>query len=480
MAASGLLIRMPFMAHTLYHGDSVQFLNGMRHFDVSAQSPHPPGYIGFILLARAAAAVFGSNEAGLGVVPLLAGVCLSLAVWRLGATVAGESVGRAAGLLALGAPLALFYGCVQLTYVVDAVAVTLFGLYAWRVWRGDTSWRTALLAALWLGVSGSLRATSLLFLLPLAFAVALRLGRQTPARALAAAALVAASIVAWLWPTVALSGGWESYLGAVRASGSISAGGTALWRVAWSGPADALLLLLRGTVVGFGLAAWPALFTIQCRAGATGEQERSLGLFLVLWNAPALAFYLLVHMPSLGYLLMLLPGWLVGAAVLLARLRTPAASADRLAGAGAVTGIAYFLGGHLLPLGLSHNALTAGEVRHHDACWRNVIAAAEHLPAGVPVLVPNSWTDGWVTARHYLTDRRLYEYSRRAWRVRDVTQGGGLAVGELLARHHEIAVVARTDQDRALMTGVLAAAGGEIRPHGPWLLARPASPAATR
>ena len=42
------LSRIPFHSRILYHWDSVNFANGLRHFDVLAEHPQPPGYIVYV------------------------------------------------------------------------------------------------------------------------------------------------------------------------------------------------------------------------------------------------------------------------------------------------------------------------------------------------------------------------------------------------------------------------------------------------
>ena len=62
LAAGAALVviatRWPFRSHALYSWDSANFALAMADIDIAAHRPHPPGYIGYVLAARALVLVF--------------------------------------------------------------------------------------------------------------------------------------------------------------------------------------------------------------------------------------------------------------------------------------------------------------------------------------------------------------------------------------------------------------------------------------
>jgi hypothetical protein len=83
LAAGAALVvaatRWPFRSHALYSWDSANFALAMADIDIAAHRPHPPGYIGYVLAARALDVVFRDPN-------------LSLVVWNIAATALAAAV----------------------------------------------------------------------------------------------------------------------------------------------------------------------------------------------------------------------------------------------------------------------------------------------------------------------------------------------------------------------------------------------------
>jgi 4-amino-4-deoxy-L-arabinose transferase-like glycosyltransferase len=239
LATVGLALRTAFESQRLYHWDSVQFALALQHFDVRLHQPHPPGYFYYVAAAGWASAWTGTPARGMALLSTLFGALAAGVLYRLGREMAGERAGRAAGLLALTAPLSLFYSAIALTYSVDLFWVSLTALFCYRLFRGADGWANVLGAAAAWGIAGGVRPTTLLFLAPIA-ALAAWGARRHPGRLAAGAIVTAALTIGWLAPTVALSGDWAGYLGALRDEQHVLRD-TAVWRAG----SEALLAALR-------------------------------------------------------------------------------------------------------------------------------------------------------------------------------------------------------------------------------------------
>ena len=65
LAVVTLLSRWPYRARMLYNWDAVQFALALREFDVAKHQPHPPGYLLYVALGRLFNASLGRSDARL-------------------------------------------------------------------------------------------------------------------------------------------------------------------------------------------------------------------------------------------------------------------------------------------------------------------------------------------------------------------------------------------------------------------------------
>jgi hypothetical protein len=80
LAVVFLAFHLPYLPASLEDLDSINFALGIRQFDVAQHQPHPPGYPLYILVARAANAVLGSELKALAVVSIVSGALGVLAI----------------------------------------------------------------------------------------------------------------------------------------------------------------------------------------------------------------------------------------------------------------------------------------------------------------------------------------------------------------------------------------------------------------
>lgn len=303
----GVLTRIPFRSQMLYHWDSVNFALALERFDVRIHQPHPPGYLVYVLMGRLATLlIHDPNAAYVGVSVLFSGLAV-FAAFALGQEMFGEKAGLAAGLLTLTSPAIWFYGEVALTYILEAFFVTAIALAAYRTLRDHArgaAWFWGMSALL--GIAGGIRQTTLVLLLPLwLFALT-----KVPWRhRFGAGALLGSIVLAWLIPTVILSGGWHDYLAASRAIGGGVISGFALLGAEplWAPMGRLALYLFYGLLGGTPLL----IYQIARRKPVLSELYRdNRTRTLLLWLGPNLLFYApLVRAP--GHTFSFLPALLV-------------------------------------------------------------------------------------------------------------------------------------------------------------------------
>lgn len=189
--------------------DSVQLLFGLDNFDVTQESPHPPGYWLYVAAARVVRVL--TPLSGTPSLELLAALATAATVGlttQLGRRVGGPWLGLAAGAFVLTSPFTLFYGSMPSTYPFDALVAVLLVFLALDARPGS---RHAFAAAALLGLGSGFRQTSLVVLGPLALWAAVKAVRSLTAAVVTAAA-GAAGILAWLVPMlVEQPGGWDRY-----------------------------------------------------------------------------------------------------------------------------------------------------------------------------------------------------------------------------------------------------------------------------
>ncbi|HLH21877.1 MAG TPA: glycosyltransferase family 39 protein [Chloroflexota bacterium] len=334
--ALALGMRLPYQTNTLYHWDSVLYARALAAFDVSESQPHPPGYLFYVGAARLAQLALGDANASLVAVSLLGGALAVLLTYVVGRQLFGRGAGIAAALLLATAPPFWLYSGVAYPYTVLASgSLALAGLTV-AYWRGR--WRHPLWLGLLYGLAGGFRTDLLLFLAPLLAAAHLVCWRRDRRLGTLLAPLPGAALgtLAWLVPTAGLSQGWAVYGPLLWHQGAYVEGSYSLWSHGWRAFQSNSWQVWGYAQEGLGLALAPLAYGIG-RGGWRwwrGGRPRphwsrpTPALVLVLWLAPPILFYALVHIGDRGYSFSYLPGLCIVAG---AGLRLFARDAVRLA-----------------------------------------------------------------------------------------------------------------------------------------------------
>lgn len=304
LAAVFLAFHLPYLPPSLEDLDSVNFALGVRHFDVAAHQPHPPGYPLFILAAKGAHALIPNESQAMAAVNATAGALGVLVLVGLYRRFAGGGNGRwplVAALLASACPLYWFTAVRPLsdtTGLVAALAVQLLTLSAMSrpaeagrhtsagrdneetldAVGGDVvsgfSWML-LTAAFLAGLAAGIRSQVVWLTVPLlGYALLRHRSRAIVRTAALAVAAFGAGVLVWFVPLVALTGGPAGYWHALFNQGAEDLSGI---QMLWTRPT----LRELASALYYALVAPWARWDLAAVALALA----ALGLFR-LWRAP--------------------------------------------------------------------------------------------------------------------------------------------------------------------------------------------------
>ncbi len=303
-----LLLRLPFLSPHLFDWDLTQMALGIHHFSLAQHQPQPPGYILFVGLGRLLGTLFRNDNLSFTVLGAVCSAASAGLVFILGMRLFSDRrTAVFAAVLWTTSPLVWFYGEVGETYAVGACAGLAFALATWRFWKAPNGMGAILSACLY-ALAAGIRQDLTVFLFPLWLAPYVF---SKPCRRffLRSAASFLVTYLAWYIPTVALSGGFEAYsklthgqFFEVAAATSIFLGGSPI-QYGW-------MLFKQGSAIFVGLLGfWVVLVAMIVRgkgASFRGLMDGDQWRFLLLWAAPALAFFTFLYFAKLGYLLVCL------------------------------------------------------------------------------------------------------------------------------------------------------------------------------
>jgi len=305
LAVVTLLSRWPYRARMLYNWDAVQFALALHEFDIAKHQPHPPGYLLYVALGRLLNASLGDPTLAYVALAMLFSAGSTFVLYWLARRLYDRATALTAASLLAVSPLFWFYGSVGLTYAGEAFAASVVAWFAYGALTGHV--RSLYWGALALGLTGGMRQSVLVLLLPLWLGSAL-LGIRSRRRVAIAGGILLASILAWLLPMLWLTGGPAAYVGA-----STQLYGSMLLPTSVLGGSLEITLaqaryLLESTLVGLGPLGLVVL--------ALPAYTRRMGWhrpewFLLAWMVPPIIFYMLIHFGQAGYVLTFLPALVI-------------------------------------------------------------------------------------------------------------------------------------------------------------------------
>lgn len=365
LAASAGVVCVVSRARVPTEWDSAQLAAGVIAFDVRVHEPHPPGYWSYLVGGRLVRLLTGLQPHSALVVVSIAGAMLAVLVtYALGRVIAGPALGIAAGAVAAGHPLLLFYGSIAATYAWDAAASSTAVLLALLAATRERGWRYAAGCAATIGFLGGFRPSLVIFLAPLVLAAGIL--SRAKVRHYAVIALTGALAVAtWLVPmAIEQQGG----LAELRAQNAAMWSNAAHFTSPFFGAAPEMIETNVLRTIGWGLAALlpvvvaGAALTAMARSSArdesgAGRRRRVVaGGLVALVAVPQIASSLLLHFGKPGYTL----GWLLPVVAVVIAPVSRLHGVRRLAGGALIGTIALLgVGQFLFGAGLVPARLTA-------------------------------------------------------------------------------------------------------------------------
>jgi len=316
LVAATVLTRWPFRSHTLFTWDSANFALGMARIDIAQHRPHPPGYLGYVLVARAINLVIHDANAALVLWNIIATALAALVIarfaWESAGPEARARAATAAVAILLTSPAVWFYSEIADISPSELLFASLVAYAAWRAARGEDRALYWCVAALVL--AAAFKVVTAILMAPLAL---LAWTRVSPPVRRRAAALVSIALVAGAAAWLVVQPDLPS----------------AVWRVARSSgwffrgdlghPMRMLNRNLRDTLlaaivslgaVNAGALLWWIVRDRRLPAGLDGR-------FATLWLLPGLFVFIFVIIAKPGYLMPLVPLGVVVVSAVYARLR---------------------------------------------------------------------------------------------------------------------------------------------------------------
>jgi hypothetical protein len=286
-----------------YNWDSSQFERGVRHFDIAAYQPHPPGYPLWILALRGMTPMVGRVNSAQIVLAMLF-TAAGLVFFRF---LARETLGERAGFAAVVAlafsPTVFLHAIASVNYAVDLFASCAIGFLALRLWQGEA--HRAPLAFAIAAVTAGFRPSGVTFLLPLLLAATWRARRTSRLYVATGVAVGAVLWLAWYVPTALLTGGFAKLSALNRSQLLFSVRETSIF---FGAPPIAQVHMFGNVCIFIGLAlvSLAPVLLWHCRSWQGGQLWRA-PVFMALWLIPNLAFISLLHIGNAGYVVLSLP-----------------------------------------------------------------------------------------------------------------------------------------------------------------------------
>ncbi len=307
LVAGAIALVWTCRSHYLFSWDSANFAFGVNRIDIAAHRPHPPGYLGYVLAARALApllATLGSSTINLAFIVWNA---VALAVAALFTALLADDDDRVtqapvvAVAILVSSPLVLFYTAVAEIYVSEMACVAAIAWTAREALHGRPN------ALYWCATAAAVTAvfklSALVLMLPLviyAFAAAPGQKRAGPLAVLGIALGSVGVMFTVIQPRFA-SILWEHFVTATSHTRVVGAAvDVSLGRAFNRNVRDTLTA--SGAMLGLNAIAFVG-WVVADRKMRPGRNGR----FVAVWTAPWLLEFFLIHVGKPGYFLPLLP-----------------------------------------------------------------------------------------------------------------------------------------------------------------------------
>jgi hypothetical protein len=298
-----LTLRLPGRARFLTNWDSVNYALGTRRFNLEHHQPHPPGYIGYVAIGWVLKRLGGDANSSFTFLSAVSGAAAPASLFLLASRLMPRRYAAVTAVAFGLSPVVWYYSRVALGYAPEMALALLFLWVAYQA-RAGASLRHLLFATTLLVILGAVRQSGALFLIPVWLYVVYRFSWRR--RALALGLLVVGNL-AWLVPMIWLSGGPIDYVRASTDLAGLAVAPTFVLGFKLLGLVQNLGFVAAGILVGVNVGLLIIGIGHWSRSKPLGDLSPGDRRLLLLWLAPPLATFLLVHTGQLGYILLILP-----------------------------------------------------------------------------------------------------------------------------------------------------------------------------
>jgi len=307
-----VITRLPFTSKFLYEWDSVNFALAFEKYDILLHQPQPPGYILFVGLGKLLNQVFHDANLTLVFMSIMFSLLAVIVLYFLGKQLFSRKVAIIGAILLIFSPIFWFYGEIATIYPSESFLAILIAYTSYMAFKGNlkNDKKFFYISTLVLGLAGGFRQDLILFMFPLWF-FCLFYQNHHYKRIITAFALLAASILLWLLPTIILAGGLETYL---NTGGHFSASFKTSSVLFGASLTNQLLMdgmLISWLMIGLGFLGGLLLILFLTMKREIILNRRMLKnpkfIFLSLWILPSFLFLVFIPLSKPGYTLTFLP-----------------------------------------------------------------------------------------------------------------------------------------------------------------------------
>jgi hypothetical protein len=297
--------RLPTRSRYLNGWDGVNFALAMDRFDLGEHRPHPPGHVGYVIGGRLVRLLAKDDNTALVTWNILSAIAAAVLLYSLSYLAAPGHKSRhgwIAWVILISSPQFWFYTDVAEIYVSELLTTLLVAYCSIRLLRGEQAYMYGTAAAL--ALCGAFKITAMVFIAPLAAISWARAPVKHKWRGLALfvflLGLWAVPLLWWANPATYFSLLREQFAAASESTSVITSGSlVALNRN--------LRDVAKSLVIGIGLGSTISVLPYLLLSRHRILPSRRLISFGLLWGAPYLLFFILVHIAKPGYTLPLLP-----------------------------------------------------------------------------------------------------------------------------------------------------------------------------
>lgn len=298
-----LALRLPGRAQFLTNWDSVNYALGTQRFALEQHQPHPPGYIGYVALGWVVSRLAEDPNASFTLLSAVSGAAAPAALFLLASRLMSRRYATLTAVTFGLSPVVWYYSKVALSYSPEMALALLFLWLAYEA-RASMSRRHLLVATTLLVVLGAVRQSGALFLIPAWLYAVYPFPRRS--RRLAFVLLVVGNL-AWLIPLIWLAGGPIAYVRASTGLAGLVVAPTSVFGFNPLGLVQNLGFVVGGILIGVNVGLVIVGMGYWSRARPLADLTAWERRFFLLWLAPPLATFMLIHTGQLGYVLLILP-----------------------------------------------------------------------------------------------------------------------------------------------------------------------------